>query len=77
MLADLGNDIPVETCLAEAAGAGYRGVELGRKFPRDAATLGALLDRFGLALASGWHPASSPTGTSRGSSPPSPRTPSF
>jgi inosose dehydratase len=55
VLEDLGGDIPVETCLAEASAAGYAGVELGRKFPRDAAVLGPLLDRYGLVLASGWH----------------------
>ncbi len=55
VLEDLGGDIAVETCLAEAAEAGYTGIELGRKFPREAGTLGPLLDRFGLALASGWH----------------------
>jgi inosose dehydratase len=55
ILKDLGGDIPVETCLADASAVGYEGVELGRKFPRDAAVLGPLLDRYGLALASGWH----------------------
>jgi inosose dehydratase len=55
VLEDLGGDIPIETCLAEASAAGYAGVELGRKFPRDAAVLGPLLDRYGLVLASGWH----------------------
>jgi len=55
VLEDLGADIPLETCLDDAAEAGYQGVELGRKFPRDAATLGPLLKRFGLDLASGWH----------------------
>lgn len=55
VLEDLGRDIPLETCLREAAAAGYRGVELGRKFPRDAAVLGPLLAEHGLILASGWH----------------------
>ncbi len=55
VLEDLGADISLETCLGDAADVGYQGVELGRKFPRDAATLGPLLRRFGLALASGWH----------------------
>jgi inosose dehydratase len=55
VLEDLGADIPLETCLADAAEVGYEGVELGRKFPRDAAVLGPLLDGYGLALASGWH----------------------
>lgn len=55
VLEDLGGDIPLATCLAEATANGYQGVELGRKFPRDAAVLGPLLAGHGLALASGWH----------------------
>jgi inosose dehydratase len=55
VLEDLGADIPLETCLADAASVGYQGVELGRKFPREADALGPLLKRHGLALASGWH----------------------
>lgn len=51
----LGDDIPLETCLREAAGVGYDGVELGRKFPRDPAVLGPLLEAHGLALVSGWY----------------------
>ncbi|HEX6015813.1 MAG TPA: hypothetical protein VFY87_29220, partial [Geminicoccaceae bacterium] len=43
VLSDLGGDIPLETCLAEAAAAGYQGIELGRLFPRDARTLRPLL----------------------------------
>src|SRR5271165_6562758 len=55
VLEDLGADIPLETCLSDAGEVGFQGVELGRKFPRDLAALGPLLDRHGLALASGWH----------------------
>lgn len=55
VLEDLGADILLETCLSDAAETGYQGVELGRKFPRDAATLRPLLASHGLALASGWH----------------------
>lgn len=51
----LGDDISLETCLREAKAAGYDGVELGRKFPRDAAVLGPLLAGHGLALVSGWY----------------------
>lgn len=51
----LGRDISLETCLAEAARAGYAGVELGHKFPRSADELGPLLERHGLALVSGWY----------------------
>ncbi len=54
---ELGGDIPLEVCLAEARLAGYSGIEMGGKFPRDAATLRPLLDRHGLALVSGWYSA--------------------
>jgi inosose dehydratase len=52
---ELGGDIPLETCLAETAMAGYRGTELGGKFPRTAKELGPILARHGLKLASGWY----------------------
>ncbi len=52
---ELGAETPLETCLSEAKQAGFAGVELGNKFPRDAATLRPILDRHGLALASGWY----------------------
>jgi len=55
VLEDLGAGISLETCLGDAAGAGYVGIELGRKFPRDATILRPLLQRHGLRLASGWH----------------------
>ncbi len=51
----LGADIDLETCLREAAAAGYAGVELGHKFPRRADLLGPVLERHGLALVSGWY----------------------
>jgi inosose dehydratase len=52
---ELGGSTPLETCLAEAKLAGYDGVELGNKFPRDAAALKPILARHGLALVSGWY----------------------
>ena len=55
VLEQLGDDTPLEQCLAEAAAAGYAGVELGRKFPREPEVLGPILERHGLALASGWY----------------------
>ena len=55
VLEQLGDDTPLEQCLAEAAAAGYVGVELGRKFPREPEVLGPILERHGLALASGWY----------------------
>ena len=55
VLAELGGDIPLETCLKDAAGIGYEGVELGRKFPREAEKLSPLLSGYGLRLVGGWH----------------------
>jgi inosose dehydratase len=51
----LGEDNSLEKCLTEARQAGYEGVELGRKFPRDAAVLGPILEKFRLNLVSGWY----------------------
>jgi len=36
---ELGGDIPLETCLAETHEAGFAGIELGGKFPREAGVL--------------------------------------
>jgi inosose dehydratase len=55
VLAELGGDIPLEVCLKDAADNGYDGVELGRKFPRNARELLPKLSSFGLQLATGWH----------------------
>jgi inosose dehydratase/3D-(3,5/4)-trihydroxycyclohexane-1,2-dione acylhydrolase (decyclizing) len=52
---ELGGATPLETCLAEAKEAGFCGVELGHKFPRDPVLLSQVLARFGLALVSGWY----------------------
>ena len=48
-LPELGGDIPLETCLSEASQAGYAGIEMGGKFPRNAAELGPLLAGTGCA----------------------------
>ena len=54
-LPELGGDIPLDSCLAEARAAGYEGIELGHKFPRDPAALPNILEQFGLVLISGWY----------------------
>jgi inosose dehydratase len=54
---ELGGDIPLEVCLAEAREAGYAGIELGGKFPRDARVLAPILARHRLELVSGWYSA--------------------
>ena len=54
-LPELGGDIPLDTCLADAREAGFEGIELGHKFPRDPALLRPLLAHRGLRLISGWY----------------------
>lgn len=52
---ELGAETPLETCLKETKQAGYAGIELGNKFPRDAKVLGPILEAHGLKLVSGWY----------------------
>jgi inosose dehydratase len=56
-LPELGDENSLEKCLSEAKQAGYEGVELGRKFPRDAKVLSPILTTHGLKLVSGWYSA--------------------
>ncbi len=56
-LRELGGATPLETCLAEAKDAGFEGMELGHKFPREPQALKEVLGRFGLDLVSGWYSA--------------------
>src|SRR3712207_1523838 len=56
-LRELGGATPLETCLAEAREAGFEGMELGHKFPRQPRVLKDVLGRFGLDLVSGWYSA--------------------
>jgi myo-inosose-2 dehydratase len=51
----LGGTTPLETCLAEARLAGFEGIELGHKFPREPEAPRAVLGRHGLSLVSGWY----------------------
>ena len=51
----VGGHISLETCLTEAAAAGYDGVELGHKFPREAGALRPILAAHRLGLVSGWY----------------------
>ena len=54
---ELGGDTPLEVCLSEAKQAGFEGMELGNKFPREPAALKAALAPHGLDLVSGWYSA--------------------
>src|SRR5215470_14740743 len=51
----LGGETPLETALSEGKRIGYRGFELGNKFPREPAALRAVLSKHGLELVSGWY----------------------
>ncbi len=53
-LPELGGDIPLSRCLAEAAQAGYQGIEMGRKFPKTVDAMLQSLGTYGLELTSGW-----------------------
>jgi inosose dehydratase len=52
---ELGGETPLETCLQEAAEAGFKGIEKGGKFPNDAASVQAAVGKYELELVSGWH----------------------
>lgn len=54
-LPSLGAETSLETCLREARAAGYTGVELGNKFPRQADVLRPILRDHDLDLVSGWY----------------------
>ena len=50
----LGDHIPLEQCLREAAEIGFEGIEMGRKMPADPRALRAVLAPHGLELVSAW-----------------------
>lgn len=54
-LPTLGDENSLERCLREARAAGYAGIELGHKFPRDPEVLAELLGRHRMRLVSGWY----------------------
>lgn len=56
-LQEIGGETPLETCLAGAREAGFEGMELGHKFPREPQALKAALAPFGMACISGWYSA--------------------
>ncbi|MBS7703130.1 myo-inosose-2 dehydratase [Chelatococcus asaccharovorans] len=56
-LQEIGGTTTLGTCLAEACEAGFEGMELGHKFPREPQTLKAVLAPFGMACISGWYSA--------------------
>lgn len=54
-LPELGGATPLSTMLSDAEQIGFAGVELGGKFPRQAAVLQPLLQRHALELVGGWY----------------------
>jgi inosose dehydratase len=54
-LPSLGGETPLETALSEGAAIGYRGFELGNKFPREPQALREVLGRHRLECVSGWY----------------------
>ncbi|SDY40681.1 2-keto-myo-inositol dehydratase [Collimonas sp. OK242] len=54
-LPSLGGETPLEVALAEGAQIGYRGFELGNKFPKEPAALAAVLGKYQLECISGWY----------------------
>jgi myo-inosose-2 dehydratase len=54
-LPEIGGDIPLETCLAEAREAGIVGMEKGNKMPGDGGALKAKLAEFGHVFVGGWY----------------------
>ena len=56
-LQHIGGSTPLETCLAEAREAGFEGMELGHKFPREPNALKAALAPYNMACISGWYSA--------------------
>ncbi len=52
---EIGGHIPLEQCLEEAKTAGFVGMELGNKFPRQSEALRPILDKHGQALVGGWY----------------------
>lgn len=56
-LQEIGGETSLETCLSEAQEAGFEGMELGHKFPREAQALKAALKPYNMACVSGWYSA--------------------
>ena len=54
---ELGGDTPIEQCLEEASLAGFTGIELGGKFPRNPGITNFLLNKYDLKMPGGWYGA--------------------
>jgi inosose dehydratase len=54
-LPELGGDTPLEKILSEGSEIGYRGFELGNKFPKEPEALRKVLEKYQVELVSGWY----------------------
>jgi inosose dehydratase len=54
-LPSLGGETTLDACLSDIQEIGFDGVELGGKFPRDAAVLAPILKSYDLKLVGGWY----------------------
>ena len=54
-LVALSDDVSLEECFAQTREAGFTGLEMGRRFPRDAAILGPMLKSNRVGICGGWH----------------------
>lgn len=52
---DLGSEISFEQCISEMSEAGFKGTEIGNKYPKDARELYKALEAQGLKIANCWH----------------------
>lgn len=52
---ELGGLTPIEQCITEAKKAGFKGIELGGKFPRNPKILKYLLNHFNISMPGGWY----------------------
>lgn len=50
----LSDDVSLEECLAQAASAGFTGMETGRRFPMNMDELGPILARHNISVCGGW-----------------------
>lgn len=55
---ELGGDTTLQAILTDVKDIGFDGVELGNKFPRDAATLKPIMATYGLDIVGGWYSSS-------------------
>ena len=52
---ELGGDTPIEKCLEDTQIAGFSGIELGGKFPRNPGITNFLLNKYNLKMPGGWY----------------------